>query len=229
MIFTSQFKTARTLIPWGWEGEYNLSGAVSGENLTAFTRLLVQKMVPLEILAGQQVIDLKGRDPNLLLVDTIPVEWKPRGYELIYIRGHLSPEDQDAIEFCLTVESEFAEFVGNHHIKHSCKETRYGDLPPDFKLYTFSSYPDLSVDLLRLGFEFFKSNIFTSMLGFAPEVTERLLIDAKPGELRLRIVQERMKLRNERPLLKDQFLEKLADTLECSLAFNLLRDLSVKT
>lgn len=197
----------RTFLPFGFRSEYETSAPSSPENVKALAHSLIDKCVTRSLIREAELRDVKGRDPNLVLIEGTPQKLKPSGHELLFLHGTApsnildepnSERDGDEIEdWSFAIHTPFKEFEGAHHIRHQVVP-QFNLLDRDQLLQALES-EQTKVSLLRFGFDIFKSQRFLSMIGFIPSSVRTVLVDANEQELRFKIFAEDLKRRDESP------------------------------
>lgn len=203
---------------------------------------------------GQAIADIKGRDAANTIQDFGGIELV-RPNELLFARGVVRVEDDEVsigstaskreahapelivdekIErqpFTFAALTDFHEFEGVHHIIHRVNFERsetllhLGSLPATPE--TLTSLPGCTIDLVRFGFDFFDTN-FLTLVGFAPVVTQTVLIEAHPDSFCLRIDAERQRPARAAPLQRNDFMQRLSDLIKEILNFDLAADYAAR-
>jgi hypothetical protein len=226
----------RTFFPFGFTAEYSAALDITSPKLNRFTELVIKELLPPGALAGESLLDTKGRDPQELINDSIPLNLKPHTEELLFANGRIivpsEAESSDQTEaearepqaFTVSVNTAFEEFEGASHIRHRVSISRGGALPEVFPLPELVALLQAEISHLRCGIELFRGHFISSMLGWAPSVAETLLIEGGPERIQIKIVAERLERRDSPPLQRDNLLGKLDKITRETLDFKLVDD-----
>lgn len=202
---------------------YNLSCALSREQLPDLLDILISQIIPVTATNGEILQDIKGRDQNINLLSLSP---PPRADEIMYVAGECMIDNSGRKlyeSFNCHVNTMFHEFIGNHHITHKSRVTCQG-LSENFPISAVARALPLEIKFFRIGLEIFSSKYFSSMLGFTPTVTEALYIDCSQQEFRLRIESDSLKSRTQIPLEQLEIFNRLDSCLAATFSFRPLQD-----
>ena len=230
----------RKLIPFGYACDYQLETALKAFDLPLLVDRCLSDLLPIFVRADGNMLDVKGRDPQLVLSTHTPPELLPLGEELVFVSG-VAFLNEDELKsgsyvvgstgrsFELRLSSAFKEFSGSHHITHSSALRREGALPGFVELGEIARVFPLELEHFRLGFDLFQSRFVSNMLGFAPAVSQTVLIDADRQNLRIRILAEALVKRSSLPLERDNLLGRLSAVTSAVIGFDLACDYALKT
>ena len=132
--------------------------------------------------------DFKGRNPQDLLLPGIAA---PRTDELFRVGGSIAVE-KTASDFAwepfeAVCYSPFPRFEGAHHIVFNTDTERSGPLPSWLPTRLLGAAAPIRPTFFRYGLEHFSSRLTFASLGYAPQVTESLLIDSVTDTLVIRM------------------------------------------
>lgn len=229
--YNSNAKFNRNILFGGYNAEYNLSVNLKQENklILALSGRLINELLPADILKSRELVDIKGRDVQNSLSNPSIASYRPLGDEILFIAGSLNKSHEESsdensqsepAEFFVSINSEFDKFIGSKQISHTFRTTGSEDQITDIK--HIADY-NVSINLLRIGIDLFSSHYF-SFIGFAPEVTQSLLLELTPEKLELRISAEKLKTKQELPLQAFQLFSKLDKILSDTFQIDLLDD-----
>jgi len=198
---------SRTLIPPGFRAEFEMSVPSNFFSLKTLAQKLLAEVAAPALLHAGELRDLKGRDPNLLLLPETPQQLRPHGFELLFLNGTTkdthsedsrSEDEPDNVCWSYRLLTPFKEFEGVHHIRHSL-EQQYQYLDRNTLLARLAD-DDTKVLRCRFGLDIFQSRHFWAMIGFIPTAVRTILIEADEQELHLKIIAAELKNRKESPL-----------------------------
>lgn len=172
----------------GYTATYQVRLSLSLAKLSELVDLAVRSLLPtlsapdtplVEQVLPSTLRDFKGRNKLDTLLPNLPLAQHD---ELLRVGGSVALEDRGADfsweSFDLCCYSPFLQFEGNHHILHGVQMERSGALPSWLPLRLLGCAAPLTPRYLRLGLEHFRSLLTFASLGYAPQVTESLLLDA---------------------------------------------------
>jgi hypothetical protein len=172
----------------GYTATYQVGLSLSLAKLSELVDLIIRTLLPtllapntpcLEEVLPSSLRDFKGRNKLDTLLPNLPVASHD---ELLRVGGSVAVEDHGTDfsweSFDLCCYSPFLQFEGNHHIIHGVQLERSGALPAWIPLRQLGCAAPLTPRYLRLGLEHFRSLLTFASLGYAPQVTESLLLDA---------------------------------------------------
>lgn len=210
------------ILPFGYQVETTLQKDLRPGELSLFTHAIISNFNDL-LLNSQALLNLKGRDPLNIIAPELNLP-APQNEELLFINGFL-PASKEKNGFQFMVESEFTSFPDTHHISFRLKRHATG-LPAWLRPELLAWLAPITITGFRLGLESFKSKRFSSLFGFVPVVSERLLIEANQNSLVILLFSEGLNLKNQRQLQYMAIEQRLKLALLESFNFNLEKDLA---
>jgi hypothetical protein len=194
-------------------------------------------LLPERLFISKQIEDIKGFDRKPLEGEEIPLNGRGGVEELIYVAGKIREvdeetkedlESQDSTEmpvepFALTLITSFKSFKGYGHIIHDVSLSRCTDSQQPIDLRTIGCSPNIELCHFRTGMELFRSR-YAGRFGIAPIADQRFSIEATPSDFKLSIVAESLKNRQELPLSKDGYFERLSTLFHEFIGFDLKAD-----
>ncbi len=237
-------KISRSLLSRKYSLSYDLKGEVTEAQLRSFTEQLVTAvLLPLRGKTGI-LEDLKGRDSV-----TLPGHQSGAPFqELLFLSGHIEvqpdevADDEEVSEelreilaaptppaptieaWSLSLRTAFLRFKRFSHIEHQVNEERFGPLPPE-SLELLVKNPALRIEHLRLGLDFFRSSLISSMLGIFPVLHRYFWLEITKGQLQLRLQADELKNETGAVLEEQQILSQLASLFENIFSHSLRKDL----
>lgn len=230
-LISATLEYRRCLSPWGFAAEYTLTWSLApGELARVCTSLVHGLIVPLG-LAGESCTNFKGRDPQTVLHP----EWFPIPAvtdELLAIFSTCSDADAIPEQCSLLIESSFLDFPDRASIRYRLAPHLHGQLPDwlDSKIFLQLAgwIAPLQTTGLRFGLNTFRSRFMTSFFGYVPALADSISIEAKQTQLSLRLSSDGLKTKQSFPLGHENLREKLDETLQACLGFQLLEDFDAR-
>ena len=232
----SNFSIKKNILFGGFSSTYTIShnSELSESDKLNFAVKCLHQLLPSEVLRNKIIKDFKGRDANNLINHSIAAKLRPTGDELFFILGSAQSQSQEndkesdsevvePEEFSYRIDTIFHEFLGRKHISHSCKSQSYGPLPEALLNKHLDPDPNVKVEALRVGIDFYNAHLF-GFLGFAPEVTQTLLIELYQSHLTILISADRLKSKDELPLQQNNTFQILHEILKDMFNFDLNKD-----
>ncbi len=188
---------------------------ISPSTLPLIVDGIVRHVIPDATMSNAVLKDLKGFD--LPALNTAPKE------EILLIKGEvpLHSTGDERNSFRLELFSNFKAFVGTHQIEHSTTELRRGVLPEFVRTRNIGRIFPLLISEVRLGLEQFTSQQF-AFFGFTPEVTQRLKLEIKDGDLKVEITAEKLRSLVDLPFSASGVFQRLSQVLKTSINTDLL-------
>jgi len=169
-------------------------------------------LVPSE--TSGELLDFKGRNRQDLLNQDLPRLEKD---ELFLLEGAIAVgERKDDFEwdnFLVSCSSIFRRFEGTHHIVHGTELCRTGAFPAWIPLRLLGRVAPVIPNLFRFGIEHFQSSLFSGSLGYAPSVTETILVDATDSSVMMKVSVESKKREPAQILDRLPFLARTLDII----------------
>jgi hypothetical protein len=166
--------------------------------------------------------DFKGRNRGDALLPGIPGE---SGDEVFRVGGKIATdqagEEFEWSPFDLSCHASFTAFEGTHHIRHTADLHRSESLPSWLPWETIGAAAPIRPSYCRVGLERFQSKFTLSSIGFMPQVTDSILIDAAGGAVQIRLTTEQRSWKPCNPTEEIPVFCALAKALHVALGFNL--------
>ena len=220
------------LFGWSYQAEYTLTLALPPYAISTLFDNTLRAISPAIKTAHSLLTDVKGRDSANLLDGSVEPPARPQQDEILFVQGAwFGGEVQDwsgaqnleSQSFELRLHTRFIDFLGSHHIRHRLEEVRL-NLPQTVSWAALGRAFPLEITRFRIALEFFQSQGFSVMLGFAPTVVERFLMEADQKRALLKIEAEKLKQRASLPLQRQGLFESLCGALQGALGFDLKAD-----
>jgi len=226
----SQLIHGKRLFPYGHTSTYTLEAELPKDAGSILAHQIITNLIPEEVLRGNELQDLRGRDPNLPLINQTSTI---RDYELLFITGIIIPgengaEEEEPENFTLQITTPFNHSAGIHHIIHKVEIVRAGALPEDIPLKLLTKALSIEIDYLRFGLELYESRLVSGLLGFSPIITQRLLIEFYQGVLHLKIIAEALKKKGVLPLQREGLFEKVREVVKVANGVDLFTEYNLK-
>lgn len=222
----STFSTKRRFLIPGHTVNYLFESPLPPFILPDLADRCIKNLLGPIVKKGSALTDIKGRDPQRLLT-TVEGNLTPQGEELCFVAGKLlTLEDAKTPykPFTVSLLTNFLDFQGPHHIRHTTEERKSAILPRSFPLTDIGRAVLIEINHLRIGLELFRSRFFSGMLGFAPTVNQVLLIEANRDSIKVNIQCETVQRKEALPFEKDNILKALDGILNSLLGFKLIED-----
>lgn len=199
------FNSKRSLFPWGFTNTLTIEVELAKGQLAEVLRDFIEQLLPEEVFTEGSFMDLKGREPQ----------------EILYVSGEIEhpveekEEEEDAeperSEFWIRIDSVFERSEGPHHFVFKSVTEHSG--APDKPIADILSDETVTIHEFRIGLFYFKSRRFSSLLGFAPVVVDRLLIDGDSNRIQIKLISEGVKRKDSQPLADRGVLDKIEKIL----------------
>lgn len=224
----STFHRSRSWLFGGFGFEYFEKRPISDGALSDLADGFLREVLPL--LSGPaahgQLTDLKGRNAG----DELLAGIGHSSHDEVFRLGGLAPVAQTDSTmgfepFEVSLLSPFQKFEGTHHIVHQLEQHRAGPLPAWIPLRLLGYVAPIKPAFLRIGLERFKSLLGFASLGYAPQVTDSLLIDCSNSTFAIRLTTERNK--TKQPDLFETIPEfrAVAHVVKVALGFDVREDI----
>lgn len=229
----SSFSSSFSIFPYGYRTHYSLTSRLEHEQLPPLAAELTGLINRYSSDPRDILVDLKGRDPSAALELTLKPEAVPTREELLHLEGEIvlpaldeADEDTDTVThpFYAELYSQFLDFDGPLHIRHRVSEARSELIPADLTFRDLSSALGVRIDYLRFGLEQFRFNKLSAAFGFAPVVSQYLLLECTACELRLEILAEGLRDRKHLPFSKQGVIDELDRALAATPGIRLIAD-----
>lgn len=232
MIEKSDLKIKRSWIGKSYEIEYQASIKLPSMSLPILSDHLINQVLPSELLTAASTLDLKGANNTIKqsveissskdLAQQRPVYDRE---ELLYLKGDVlvDLDTQQYEPFQIIRASNFDSFKGQHHIIHSLETKHFGALDTTFTLSEVPLLFPIVLNKLKIGLELFSSQR-TFIIGFAPEVTQSLLLEADQTSCLINIRAERLYAKTSLPLERYSLFNKLDLALKQLTGWSLIED-----
>ncbi|MCO6430846.1 MAG: hypothetical protein J5J00_08290 [Deltaproteobacteria bacterium] len=226
--YRSYLNIKRNFFTGRFESVYDLhySAALTQDTALQLAHLLLESVVPKEALKERELLDLKGRDRN----NTISAASFKSQFEneLFYLSGSYDIEQGDDLEplqheFSAALITPFLSFEGAAHIKHRCESVFSGTPPEGFALKRVKDFPEVGVRTVRLGLDLYQPHAF-GFIGFAPIVTQTVLLDFNSSSLQMRITARNLKARDQLPLQRRDLLTALNSVFKQLLRIDIIEN-----
>lgn len=176
---------------------------------------------------GQEITDLKGRNAQDFLLPGI----SSSAHDEVLRLGGMAPVTAagGALEFEpfeVSLLSPFKRFEGSAHIVHELEQHRAGPIPRWLPLRLLGYAAPLRPAFMRFGIERFRNVMSFASLGYAPQVTDSLLIDSVKGVLAIQVTSERNSRRDFNPFEEIPTFRVVAEIVRSSIGLDLQRELS---
>ena len=174
-----------------------------------------------------ELSDLKGRNAQ----DAILPGIASSAHDEVFRLGGMAPVSGKggSLEFEpfeVSLLSPFGRFEGNSHIVHTVEQHRAGPLPSWLPLKLLGYAAPIRPSFMRFGIERFRSVMSFASLGYAPQVTDSLLIDCVRGELAVRITSERNAARSGNPCEEIPVFRGVSELLRAILGIDLRAEIA---
>jgi hypothetical protein len=196
------FKATKNWILGGRSLEFQATLLLSPGGLSDLIDGCMRTVTPLlaPTLNGGELLDFKGRNPQDCLLPGLAV---PRNDELFRVGGMCAVEQRgrefEWEPFEVSCYSPFQRFEGTHHIIHGIEMERIGSIPPWLPARLLGCAAPIEPRFFRYGLEHFTSILTFASLGYAPQVTESLLLDCTTNSVSVKLVIEARRGREENP------------------------------
>lgn len=172
-----------------------------------------------------ELIDFKGRNPRDLLLPGIAA---PRTDELFRVGGSIAIAEAKGTfvwePFEAVCYSPFTRFEGAHHIVFSTSTEKAGALPSWLPARLLGSAAPIKPLFFRYALEHFKSRLTFASLGYAPQVTESILIDGVSDSLTIRMSCEVKRSESNDPFSENRSYSTLFSIIKEATGHDLLGD-----
>jgi len=214
----------------GYGLEYSAQHPISDGALCDVADGFLRQVLPLLAQQGAGAVrDLKGRNAQ---DELLPGVGHPSHDEVFRLGGLAAVPHEEptlALEpFEVSLLSAFQSFEGTHHIVHTLEQHRAGPLPPWVPLRLLGYVAPLKPTFLRIGIERFRSLLGFASLGYAPQVTDSLLVDCIGGTLAVRVTSERNRSRDANPFDEIPAFRAVAAAIRAAIGIDLRGDLAAK-
>ena len=225
----SSLRRSRSWILGGFGFEFSDERTLSAGALSDLADGFLRQTLPILLNShgNSSLLNLKGRNAQDAL---LPGIGHPAHDELFRLGGTI-PVQHDRPElafepFEVSLLSPFSRFEGSHGIVHELEQHRAGPIPSWLPLRLMGYVAPVRPSFLRIGLERFRSLIGFASLGYAPQVTDSLLIDCVDGKFALRLVTERNKTRDVNPFAEIPAFRAIAEVVRSALGYDLSSDLA---
>lgn len=187
------------LFPLGYELNCSVLIPTESTRLPELAELIIERLLPPELLSGKEVRDVKGASEG--------------GSEVaLLIEGGLTSDTEVVEPFQLWIQTRFKAFEGAHHIIHSSTISGNGMLfdliSPHEALHEIGRLLPIRLRRLRVGLEFFRSRV-AAMIGFTPTICGGLEINADERQIAIALHGDALKRGSNHPLRSSPIREEL--------------------
>lgn len=185
----NEFSSKKGLLSTSFKSKHLIELDISKENFLKIITLLIEILDKEEVFSDKPLCNIQGREKAYLGDLESVFDISIHNKELLLIKGSIPSVDETDFsdnsnwdDFFLRITSEFFEFKGNHKILNKT-HTKKANLPNSLSVSEIVKTAPLKIDYIRIGLEYFKSKNFTSILGFAPILSEYAYIEATEEKL----------------------------------------------
>ena len=225
----SSLQITRNWILGGYGLEYSEQRSISAGALSDLIDGFLRTVLPLLTTSSEEgtLTDLKGRNAHDLLIPGIVAAPQDELFRM----GGTSPlqatkTEFDYAPFEVSLLSPFKRFEGAHHIVHQLEPHRSGSLPEWLPLRLLGYAAPIKPRFLRFGIERFRSILSFASLGYAPQVTDSLLVDCVGGSFAIRVTSEQRKRSSLDPFEEIPAFRAVSQVLKSALQFDLQGDVN---
>lgn len=214
----------RNWILGGYSAEYTHTLAAPGPVLSDLVNSLAHALYD-HLLADDKhptLRDFKGRNRGDTLISGIPGQAED---ELFRVGGTIATEqagdDFEWSPFDLSCHATFSAFEGTHHIRYTTDLHRSDSVPSWLPWRLIGAAAPIRPAYCRVGLERFQSKFTLSSIGFMPQITDSILIDAAGDTVQVRLTTEQTAWKPCNPAEGIPAFNALAQALLSALGFNL--------
>lgn len=190
---------------------------------------LLRQVLPsiIESGRGQEITDLKGRNAQDFLLPGIASS----AHDEVFRLGGMAPVAAagGSLEFDpfeVSLLSPFKRFEGSSHIVHELEQHRAGPIPRWLPMRLLGYAAPLRPTFVRFGIERFRNVMSFASLGYAPQVTDSLLIDSFKGALAIQVSSERNASRDFNPFEDIPTFRVVSELIRSIIGLDLQQELS---
>jgi len=226
----SQFEVKISLFPYGYKNSYRLTLELAPGKISSITDAFINSTQFKELLANKDLINEKGRDPKLSILEPkVPLKRN----ELLLLAGkiygsELDASDSDFEKFQLSITTPFVSSKKNH-MHHAFHYEHYGFYPEFLNLQVAARIIPAEIDYFRFGLMTYSKRCVFNIFGFAPVLTGRLLIDSSKDKFSLLVYQEGLSKKTSIPLFGKNILGAVDLALQKACSFSVLEDMQLKS
>jgi hypothetical protein len=214
------FSLQRNWILGGFTAEQSYARALSPIQLSDVIDTTLRALH--DHLPSVEALDFKGRNHHDTLLQGIPGEAEG---EVFRIGGEIAtghtPTNFEWSHFEASCHSQFKEFQGNHHIAHAVKHYHTATVPDWLPWRLLGAAAPIRPRYFRLGLERFQSRFTLASLGYLPQVTDSLLLDATDSTIVIKLVIERRAWKLTDPFAEFPVFGGIAAALRQSLSLDM--------
>lgn len=214
------FSLQRNWILGGFTAEQSYGCALSPMQLSGLIDSTLRALY--DHLPSVEALDCKGRNHHDTLLQGIPGETEGEVFRLggEIATGHTSTNFEWS-HFEASCRSQFKEFQGNHHIVHSVNHHHTATVPEWLPWKLLGAAAPIRPRYFRLGLERFQSRFTWASVGYLPQVTDSLLLDATDSRLMIKLVVERRARKPTDPFEEFPLFGGIAAALRQSLSLDI--------
>ena len=145
--------------------------------------------------------------------------------EIFRVGGTIATEERgddfDWSPFDVSCHAAFESFEGTHHIRYSTNLHRSKTVPAWLPWKLLGAAGPIRPTYCRVGLERFQSKFTLSSVGFMPQVTDTVILDAINGTVSLQVVTDQAAWKPCNPLEETPIFSGIDRALRASAGFNL--------
>lgn len=213
----------RNWIVGGYSAEYVHSEAIDLVSLSLLTdQLLTTISDQLRLTENAaEVVDIKGRNQFDTLLPDVP---PPHRDEIFKVGGEIATTQRgQAFEwtpFEAACHAEFRDFEATHHIRHTLRVHKGRTVPEWLPWRLLGQAAPIRPSYFRLGLERFHSRFTFASLGYLPQVTDSILIDASRTSFSVQVSTEQRRWKAYNPFQEIAIFAAIHQALKASLHFD---------